>query len=200
MSVAFELLSVIVRVLTSLRPIALGLNAFAIVGWDITVSEAVLLAGPAAPVSLVAAPLVVLLYTPAGVAETSNCTRQLVAGIVTRPLARLTEAEPAVAPVTVPPHVLERFGVAATVIPAGSASLNATPVRLEALLLVTVIAIREVVPSATLAGVNVFVSVGLLVKVAVALAVVPVPPFAEDTVPVVFAYAAATAAVTETVT
>src|SRR5438094_777286 len=102
---------------------------------------------------------------------------QLVAGIVTRPLARLTDEEPAVAPVTVPPQVFERFGVAATVIPAGSASLKARPVRLEPLLFVTVIPMREVVPSATLAGVNVFVSVGLLVKVAVAAAVVPVPPF-----------------------
>ena len=79
-----------------------------------------------------------------------NCTTQVVAGSVMAPLARLTAPEPAVAPVTVPPQVFERPGVAATVMPAGSVSPNASPVRLVAALLVTVIARTDVVPSGTL--------------------------------------------------
>src|SRR5438105_820361 len=115
------------------------------------------------------------------------------------PAATLIVAEPAVAPVTAP-QVLARFGVAATCMPAGNASLKARPVRLSALLLVTVIVRREVAPAGTLAGANDFVSVGLLVKVATAAAVAPVPPLADETVPVVLVYALAAAEVTETVT
>src|SRR5258708_2343995 len=187
MAAALELASVMVSVAVSPRPIAPVLKALVIVGAAITVSAAPLLAGPAAPVLLLEPPLGGLVYAPAGLAVTSKATWQVVAGSVMRPDARLTSPEPAVAPVTVPAQVLARFGVAATIMPAGSVSLNASPVRLTALLLVTLIAMRDVVPSGTLAGVNVFASDGLVVKVAVALAVVPVPPLVEETVPVVFA-------------
>src|SRR3989442_2415149 len=130
---------------------------------------------------------------------TSTATWQLVAGSVTAPAATLIVPDPAVAPGTAP-QVLARFGGAATCMPAGDASLNARPVRLSALLLVTVIVRREVAPAGTLAGANDFVSVGLLVKVATAAAVAPVPPLADETAPVVLVYALAAAEVTETVT
>jgi hypothetical protein len=48
-------------------------------------------------------------------------------------------------------------------------------------------AMREPLPVATTAGVKVLASVGLVVKVAVALEVLPVPPLVEVTVPVVLA-------------
>src|SRR5258708_31194623 len=88
MPVALELASVMVSVAVSPRPIAPTLKALVIVGAAITVSTAPLLAGPAAPVSLLDAPLVVLVYAPAGLAVTSKDTWQVVAGHATRPPAR----------------------------------------------------------------------------------------------------------------
>src|SRR5437660_1202501 len=135
MSVAFELLSVIVRVLTSLRPIALGLNAFAIVGWDITVSEAVLLAGPAAPVSLVPVPPfaddtvpVVFVYAAAVAEVTDTVTVQLAPAASVAPLTPIV-VPPAAPPLSTPlGQVVAAFGVAALTKPAGYVSVTASPV------------------------------------------------------------------------
>src|SRR5271166_4127043 len=69
---------------------------------------------------------VVLFLTPAVVPVTLTVTVQL-APAASVPADRLTEDEPPTA-VGVPAHVLARAGVAATTKPAGSVSVNATPV------------------------------------------------------------------------
>jgi hypothetical protein len=99
-----------VRVETSLIATAAGLNAFATVGAAIVVRSAVLLTGPAAPVSVVLAPEVVFEETPAAAVITLKASWQVVAGNVIAPPARLTVPEPDVPPVTVPPQVLATFG------------------------------------------------------------------------------------------
>ena len=97
-------------------------------------------------------------------AVTSISIRQVVAGSVMTPPVRLTTVDAAVAPLTLPPQLLARLGVAATASPGGNVSLKARLVRLLAELLVTRMASRELAPGATKAGVKLLVRVGCRVK------------------------------------
>ena len=105
----------------------------------------------------------------------------------TDPPLRLMLVEPFVAPVTDPPHVLERPGVLATCTPLGKLSLTATPVRLAMLAAgLVMVRVRAEVPfSAMLLGEKLFVIVGGTSTANVAEAVEPVPPLVELTLPVV---------------
>ena len=100
------------------------------------------------------------------------------------PPLNLNEADPAVAPVTVPPQLLLRLGVAATVMPAGSVSLNDMPL-MAALWLFSIISLSfEVCPSKMVDAVanavpaaseNVLVMVGRLVTISVSAVSIPIP-------------------------
>jgi len=147
-----------------------------------TVSEAVLLAAPG-PLSVDVITPVVLFFAPVVVPVTF--TEMLHEPLDARvPAARLTEPEPATA-VVVPPQVLLRpFGVA-TSNPAGSVSLNATPLRpiVFGLLMVK---LRLVLPFTGIeAALKALLMVGGLATVMLADAVLPVPPLVEVTAPVV---------------
>jgi hypothetical protein len=91
------------------------------------------------------------------------------------------------AAVTVPPQVLLTPGVDATAIPAGRASVNATPLRPRLLLGLAIVKVKVV---ATFVGVVVgekaLLMVGGLATSSVAEAVLPVPSLVELTAPVVF--------------
>ena len=89
---------------------------------------------------------------------------QVVAGSVMSPPARLMAVAPALAPVTVPPQVFIRPGVAATVRLAGKLSLHASPVRLATLLLVTTMRRTDDAPGAMNAGMNDLTRVGWAVN------------------------------------
>ena len=84
---------------------------------------------PIPPLMAVTAP-VVLVTVPAVVLVTLICTWQLLAPGGSVPFIRLILLEPATAPVTIPPQVLTRPGVAATVKPAGNGSLTARSVSI----------------------------------------------------------------------
>ena len=147
-----------------------------------TVRVAVLLAAPG-PLSVAVITPVVLLFTPVVVPVTF--TEMLHGPLDARvPAARLTEPEPATA-VVVPPQVLLRpFGVA-TSNPAGSVSLNATPLRpiVFGLLMVK---LRLVLPFTGIeAAPKALLMVGGLATVMLADAVLPVPPLVEVTAAVV---------------
>jgi len=104
----------------------------------------------------------------------------------TVPPDRLTEPEPAVA-VAVPPQVLLRFGVEATISPAGRLSVNDNPVSETLLLGLVMLMVNNVVPfNGIFVGANVLVTVAgeATINVAVLL-VAPVPPLVELTAPVV---------------
>jgi hypothetical protein len=104
----------------------------------------------------------------------------------TVPPDRLTVPEPAVA-VAVPPQVLLRFGVEATISPAGRLSVNDNPVSDTLLLGLVMLMVNNVVPfNGILVGANVLVTVAgeATINMAVLL-VAPVPPLVELTAPVV---------------
>jgi hypothetical protein len=182
-------------------------NALLIVGGATTFRVAVLLAVPVPPSVELIAP-VVLLASPATVPVTFTVSVQD-ALCATLPPDRLMTPDPAVA-VTVPPQVLVTPGVAATssvALPGpavtGSVSLKATPLRsplalVFGLLIVNVIVL---VPfSGILVGLNALLIVGGPTTVRFAVAVFPLPPLPEDTMPVVFVYRPAVAPVTVTLT
>jgi len=160
-------------------------NALLMLGGPMTVIEAVLLAAPG-PLSVEEIGPVVLFWTPA-------CTPFTFTEMVHDPLGanpppeRLTEPDPAV-PMTVPPQVLLRPLGVATTSPAGSASVNATPVSASVVLGLLIWKVSDVVAFAwMLAAPNALVMVGALATVSVAvLLVAPIPPFVELTAPVVF--------------
>src|SRR5205807_2391698 len=104
----------------------------------------------------------------------------------TVPPDRLTVLDPAVA-VVVPPHVLFRFGVEATISPAGRLSVNDNPVSETLLFGLVMLMVNNVVPfNGILVGANVLVTVAgeATINVAVLL-VAPVPPLVELTALVV---------------
>jgi hypothetical protein len=104
------------------------------------------------------------------------------------PPVKLTVPEPAVA-VAVPPHVFVRFGVDATIRPAGRLSVNPTPVSgVDVFVFVTVNVSDVVVFCGIAAAPNTFVIDGGAATVRFALAVLPEPPFVDVTAPVVFVY------------
>ena len=96
------------------------------------------------------------------------------------------EPEPAAA-VTMPPQVLVRPLGVATTKPAGSESLNATPLRASVVFGLLMLNVRDVeLFSRMLAAPNALLMVGGVATVRVAEAVLPVPPLVEVTAPVVF--------------
>src|SRR6476661_2587525 len=156
-------------------------NALAMLGGPITVMLAVLLVAPA-PVSFDEIGPVVLFCTPACMPVT----------------LRLMVPDPAAA-VVVPPQVLERpFGVA-TARPAGRVSENATPVSARLVFGLLMLKVNDVLAfSRMLAAPKALVIVGGVPTVRFAVAVLPVPPLVEVTLPVVFVYWPAAAPVTVT--
>jgi hypothetical protein len=101
---------------------------------------------------------------------------------------RLTDPDPPTA-VAVPPHVLLKFGVAATTSPAGRLSVNAIPVRERFVFGLLMVNVRLVVPfKGTEAAPKTFVIDGGEATVRPALAVLPVPPLVEVTAPLVLVY------------
>src|SRR5258708_15590077 len=126
-----------------------------------------------------------LFFGPAVVPVTFTANVQL--ALTARvPADRLTEPEPAVA-VAVPPHVLVNpFGVATTS-PPGRVSVNATPVSGMVLAAgLVMVKVSEVDAfSGMLAAPKDFVIVGGVATDRLAVAVFPVPPLVELTLPVV---------------
>src|SRR5215831_4831467 len=125
-----------------------------------------------------------LVFPPAVVPCTSTETaHEAVAARV--PPDRLTELAPPTA-VAVPPQVLLRFGVAATTSPAGRLSVKATPLKAIVVLGLLMLNVSEVVPFNGICDTpKALVIVGGLATVRLALAVLPVPPLVEVTLPVV---------------
>ena len=106
----------------------------------------------------------------------------------TVPPDKLTEDDPAVA-VAVPPQVLLRLGVDATTRPAGKLSVNAKPVSASPVFGLLMLKLSVVVPfSGMLDAPKDFVILGGLATVRLALAVFPVPPLVEVTLPLMFVY------------
>src|SRR6478609_1681184 len=171
-------------------------NALAMLGGPITVILAVLLVAPA-PVSFDEIGPVVLFCTPACMPVTFRLMVQepFAASV---PPERLMEPDPAAA-VVVPPQVLERpFGVA-TARPAGRVSENATPVSARLVFGLLMLKVNDVLAfSRMLAAPNALVIVGGVPTVRFAVAVLPVPPLVEASVPVVFVYWPASAQATRT--
>jgi hypothetical protein len=97
------------------------------------------------------------------------------------------EPDPGVA-VAVPPQVLLRFAVGATTRPAGSASVNANPLKAKALGF-WILKVRLVMPfSGIEAEPNALVMLGGVATVRLADAMLPVPPLVELTAPDVLVY------------
>src|SRR5262249_2348856 len=114
------------------------------------------------------------------------------------PPLRLIEPEPAVA-VTVPPQALLRPLGVATTSPAGRLSVNAIPVRARVVLGLVMLKVSDVLaPTRMLAAPKALVIVGGVPTVRFAVAVLPVPPLVEVTLPVVLVYWPAAAPVTVT--
>src|ERR1035438_9064698 len=158
-------------------------NAFVIVGDTLTVTLAE--AVPPVPPSVELIVPVVLFLIPAVVLVTF--TAKVHAALAARVApAKPTLPEPATAVIVPPPHVpLRPFGVLTTS-PAGSVSVNATPVTEDPLLGLVMVKLKLVVPfTAMVAAPNAFVMVGEASTVTLAEAVPPVPPSVELIVPVV---------------
>jgi hypothetical protein len=195
----FGLVIVSVRVAVAPSGVLVGLNDLAIVGGLLTgrVAEAV---RPVPPFVELTLP-VVLVATPAVLSVTLPVIVQLL--LVLMVLAfKLKVLVPTPPPVSPPEQVVVR--AVETVIPAGKVSLTVTPVCAAVLAagFVMVMVIVEVpftgIPVAD--EPKAFVIVGGATTVRVALAVVPVPPLVELTVPVVLTLLPAVLAVTSTFT
>ncbi len=154
-----------------------------ITGGPITLIEAL----EVFPVPSVEVTCTLLFFTPAVVPcmFTETVHEPLAA---TDPPDRLTEPEPPTA-VAVPPHVLFRFEVDATVRPAGKLSVNAIPVTVTPVFGLVMVKVKLVVPfSGMPAAPNALVMVGGVATVRFAVAEFPVPPLVEVTDPVVLVY------------
>ena len=165
----------------------MGLNDLTAVGGTITVSVAVLLGTPAAPVCVDVTPDVVLVCAPTVVLVTFTLNVQ-VPGVTptaagSAPPLRLMELPPAAAVTVPPPQLPTMAGVAATTI-FTKLSLNATPVSGVAVGLLRVKVSVDVAPDKILAGENALVIPGLPTD-RVAVAAPPVPALVEVTAPVV---------------
>lgn len=128
-----------------------------------------------------------LFFTPTAVPTTFTDTVQ--DALAARPPAdRLTEEDPATA-VAVPPQLSLSAGVGATVRPTGKLSVKATPLSARLAFGFCMVNVRLV---ATLSGElrvpNAFVIAAGFATVRFAVAVLPVPPFVDVTLPVVFVY------------
>jgi len=180
---AFGLLRLIVNDVLPFSAIVAAPNTFAMVGGPNTVTDAFEVF-PAPAVADVTVTL--LFFTPPAVPVTFtlNVHDALAANVA---LARLTLPEPAEAVIVPPPQVpANPFGVATTN-PAGSESVNATPVNVDEEFGLFTTNVSEVEPfNATLAAPNVFVMAGGDATEMFADAVFPFPPLVEDTAPVTF--------------
>src|SRR5215471_15310684 len=147
-------------------------------------SVTVLLVPPVPPLAEVIA-LVVLVFEPADVTWTFTLITQLLAAAIVPPL-NVRVVSPA-SGAKVPPQVSVAFGGLATTSPAGNVSVKATPVSATVGFgLVNVNDSVVVWPTGTNAAPNALVIVGGATTVIVAvLLVVPVPPLADVTAPVV---------------
>jgi len=160
-------------------------NVLTIVGGALTVMDAleVFPAPPAVEVTLT-----LLFFTPADDPLTVTDTVHE-APLAMVPPVKLTIDAPPTA-VAVPPQVLLRFGEAATTRPAGRLSVNAMPVKGNAFIAGLPIVNDKLVDpfKGILAAPNAFRIDGGVATVRFAVAVLPVPPFVEVTLPVVFVY------------
>src|SRR4249920_2359020 len=171
-------------------------NALAMLGGPITVIDAVLLVAPA-PVSFDEIGPVVLFCTPAATPVTFRLMVQEPFA-ASDPPVRLMEPDPAAAVVVPPQLLVSPFGVA-TARPAGRASENATPVSARLVFGLERLKVSDVLAfSRMLAAPKALVIVGGVPTVRFAVAVLPVPPLVEVTLPVVFVYWPAAAPVTVT--
>ncbi len=178
----FGLLIVNVIVLVPFLGMLAGLKALLIVAGatTVTVAVAAVLVPPSVELTVT-----LLSLSPAVVPCTlTETAHEALAATV--PPDRLTVPEPAVA-VAVPPQVLLRFGVEATISPAGRPSVNDSPVSDTLLLGLVMLMVNNVVPfNGILVGANVLVTVAGEATISVAvLLVAPVPPLVELTAPVV---------------
>jgi hypothetical protein len=180
---AFGLLRLIVSDVPPFSAIVAAPNTFAIVGGPSTVTDAFEVFPAPTVVELT---VTLLFFTPlaAPVTFTLKVQDALAANVAP---ARLTLPDPAKAVIVPPPQVpVNPFGVA-TAKPAGSESVNATPVNVDVEFGLFTANVSEVEPfSATLAAPNVFAIDGGDATEMFADAVFPVPPFVEDTAPVTF--------------
>ncbi len=138
-----------------------------------------------------------MFFTPAVVPCTlTETVQEALAARV--PADKLTDPEPPTA-VAVPPQVLVRFGVDAITRPAGKLSVKAIPFRVTLVLGFWIVNVSEVVPfNGMLAAPNALAMDGGEATVKLAVAVFPVPPLVEVTLPVVLVYCPEAAPVTVT--
>jgi len=140
---------------------------------------------PPAPVSVELTLLVVLILSPVVVPVTLTEIVQLPLAAIVPPLSE-TLPEPATA-VADPAQVLANPLGVATTSPAGRVSVNATPVRPIPLFGFVIVKVSDVVAFTGIeATPNALVIDGGEATVIVAVAVLPVPPFVDVTLPVVF--------------
>src|ERR1700704_1229542 len=171
-----------VRVVVPFRLMAAAPKAFAMLGGPITVRVAVLLVAPA-PLSVDEIGPVVLSWTPAAIPVTFRLMlHEALAARV--PPVRLMEDEPAAA-VVVPPQLLVRALGVDTCRPAGSTSVKAMPVS-GVVFELAILNVSDVVPfSRIVAAPKALEIVGAEATLRFAVAVLPVPPLVEVTLPVV---------------
>jgi hypothetical protein len=180
---AFGLPILIVSDVPPFNAIVAAPNTFAIVGGPRTVTDAFAVFPAPAVVELT---VTLLFFTPLAVPVTFTLKVHdaLAANVA---LARLTLPDPAEAVIVPAPQLpANPFGVATTK-PAGSESVNATPVNPDEEFGLFTTNVSEVDPfTATLAAPNVFAMDGGDATEMFADAVFPVPPLVEDTAPVTF--------------
>jgi len=191
---------VMVRVNTELTPEStlVGAKDFEIVGGTSTAIAAVAVA-PLPPLVELTLP-VVLVLTPAVVLVTLPVIVQLLAVLIVLAF-KLKVLVPTPPPVSPPEQVVVK--AVETVMPPGKVSLTVTPVRatvLAAGLVIVMVIVDVPVFLAMLAEPKDFVIVGGATTVRVAVPVLPVPPFVEDTLPVVLVETPAVLEVTVAVT
>jgi len=155
---------------------------------------AVLLVAPVPPLVELTVPVVLLLVREV-VGVTSTLTAHELLAVIPPPL-RLMEVLPAAA-VNVPPQLSLALGTAATCRPGGKLSVTATPLNAVELFGLVMVNVRvEVPPTEVLVGEKALLMLGGATTVTLAIAVLPVPPLVEVTLPLVLVYDPAAAPVT----
>jgi len=181
-TVVLGLVIVKVRVVVAFKLMLAAPKALAMLGGAITVMDALeVLPGPLS----VAVTWTLLLSTPAIVPVTFTLNVQEAAPARVAP-ERLTADEPAAAVMVPPPHEPVRpFGVETTS-PAGRLSVNAMPVKEDEAFGLLMVKLSEVLPFRRMvAAPKDLVMVGGVATLRFAVAVLPVPPLVELTLPVV---------------
>jgi hypothetical protein len=195
---AAGLVRVKVKLVTPFNGIVVGLKALAIDGGATTVSVSVAVL-PVPPLVEDTAPEV-FVNAPAVPPFTLTTTVQELF-TATLPPVRLMLLPPAVAEAVPPQLLVKPFGVATTK-PAGSVSLNATPLCATALATgLVMVKVSVLVPLSGIEwGLNALAMDGGPTTVSVSVAVFPVPPLVELTAPEVLVKAPAAMPVTLTTT